>query len=253
MGNLVDKSDLLSFIPVFPRNGEVSLVHGKKCSNICFFIHCENQFFNQKHMTATVQPRLLSQELKVAFFSPIELLRCHLFKKIRKARAQCFSRLLLHVYQMRTSVSWTTTASKTKSAAPMDATAFAWLPRQKPQVLLLQVGSAHIFIFQHCYRVMPPYAMISLHGGRNCCPLPSTPKEKKEYTMVSQPLPSISELKQTTTTMATKTWLRKRSNEQNNSSALAFKSVLKLCTYLCTYLSRHLKHNWGKSPKLCVV
>ena len=49
--------------------------------------------------------------------------------------------------------------------------------------------------------------------------------------------------------MATKTWLRKRSNEQNNSSALAFKSVLKLCTYL----SRHLKHNWGKSPKLCVV
>lgn len=77
MENLVDKSDLLYFHPcgleipyvlVFARNGEVSLVHGKKCSKMCFFIHCENQFVNQKHMTATVQPRLLSQELKVAFF-----------------------------------------------------------------------------------------------------------------------------------------------------------------------------------------
>ena len=63
MGNLVDKSDLLYFhpygleipyVPVFARNDEVSVIHGKMCSNIFFFKHYENLFVNQKHMTATV-------------------------------------------------------------------------------------------------------------------------------------------------------------------------------------------------------
>ena len=45
MGNLVDKSDLLYFhpcgleipyVPVFARNDEVSVIHGKMCSNIFF-------------------------------------------------------------------------------------------------------------------------------------------------------------------------------------------------------------------------
>ena len=74
MENLVDKSGLLYFhpcgleipyVPVFARNGEVSLVHGKKCSNICFFftlweLVCQPKTYDSFRVATVTFPRAKS-------------------------------------------------------------------------------------------------------------------------------------------------------------------------------------------------